>query len=58
MEWSTKAFIALILTLVLGATGISYSGAFLPKTDEATAVSLRNVEARRTHFMRNYALGN
>ena len=43
--------------LVLGAVWATSSGAMLPGPDSSESISLRNVQARRTHFMRYYAFG-
>ena len=57
MNWQTGTFIGLLATMVLGTTFLSYSGAMLPGPNTTDALSLRNVESRRTHFMRSFALG-
>jgi hypothetical protein len=44
-------------TLLLGAFYLSSSGATLSKPDEKSDLSMRNVQNRRTHFMRYYAFG-
>lgn len=57
MNWKTWMFTGLMGTLVLGAFYLSYSGAALPRPDEKSGLSMRDVQARRTHFMRYYAFG-
>ena len=57
MSWQTGAFIGVLSACILGTSILSFSGWMLPATDETGAISLRNVEARRTHFVRHYALG-
>lgn len=57
MTWRTYTFIGALAVLVAGAFYLSYSGAMLPGPDRASQLSLRNVQARRTHFMRYYAFG-
>lgn len=57
MNWKTNTFIGVLAMLVAGTFYLSYSGAMLPGPDRTNPVSLRNVEARRTHFMRYYAFG-
>jgi hypothetical protein len=57
MSWQTNAFIGALAFLVLLACILSFSGLMLPSTSEAGALSLRNVQARRTHFVRHYAFG-
>ena len=57
MSWQTTTFIGFLAAIVTGAVAMSMSGAMLPTSDESDALSLRNIESRRTHYMRNYALG-
>lgn len=57
MNWKTYTFMGLMSTLVLGAYYLSFSGAALSKPDEKSGLSMRNVQNRRTHFMRYYAFG-
>lgn len=57
MSWQTGGFIGVLAAMVLGTSFLSYSGAMLPASNKAGALSLKNVEARRTHFMRSFALG-
>jgi len=57
MNWKTYTFIGFLAVTVLGSFYLSYSGATLPTPDEKSTVSLRNVQNRRTHFMRYYAFG-
>jgi hypothetical protein len=57
MNWKTFTFIGVLATIVFGSFYLSYSGAMLPGPDEASKVSMRNVQNRRTHFMRYYAFG-
>jgi len=57
MSWQTNTFIGVLTVLVLGTAVLSYTGILLPSSDAASSVSLRNVQARRTHFVRHYAFG-
>jgi len=40
-----------------GAVFLSFSGMFIPKTDAKGGLSLKDVETRRTHYVRSYSLG-
>ncbi len=57
MKWQTGAFIGLMSALILGTSLLSYGGSLLPASSRDGALSLRNVQARRTHFTRYYAFG-
>ena len=57
MNWKTYTFIGVLTMLVAGSFYLSFSGAMLPEPDRTNPLSLRSVEARRTHFMRYYAFG-
>lgn len=57
MSWFTRIYMGIIGLSVAGAGALSYTGAMLPSANENSALSLRDVENRRTHFVRNYSLG-
>lgn len=57
MSWFTRIYMGLIGAAVVGAGALSYTGALLPAPNEGSSLSLRDVENRRTHFVRNYSLG-
>lgn len=57
VSWPTYLFIGVLVSLMLGSCTLTTTGMLLPKTDEASSVSLRDVSSRRTHFMTHYALG-
>lgn len=57
MSWQTASYIGVVLSFVIGTSLFSYRGMVLPTANEKGALSMRDVEARRTHFMRHYALG-
>ena len=57
MNWFTRIYMAIVGLSVAGAAALSYTGAFLPAPDEGSALSMRSVENRRDHFVRNYSLG-
>jgi hypothetical protein len=52
MRWTTLVFLAALGTLAGGSFLLSYTG-----PEKAGSLSLRNVQARRTHFVRYYAFG-
>lgn len=57
MGWKSLAYIAALILLLLGAFYATYSGAMLPGPEEKGSLSLRNVQARRTHFMHYHSFG-
>lgn len=57
MRMFTVIYMALAGLAVGGAAYASFSGALLPAADGDSTLSLKSVENRRTHFVRNYSLG-
>ncbi len=57
MTWKSYSYIAVLAALIVGTFYFSYTGAALPGPDDGTKVSLRNVQNRRSHFVRYYSFG-
>jgi len=57
MAWSTWVYLAFTSVVVGGAAWLTMTGAWLPTANEDSAVSLRDVDNRRTHFATYYAFG-
>jgi len=57
MSWKGFTYIAALALVVLGTFYATYSGAMLPGPEEGGSLSLRNVQTRRTHFMRYHSFG-
>ncbi len=55
--WPVYLYIAALVVLFFGCIGLSVTGAALPGPDSDEKISLRNVQARRTHFFHYYAFG-
>lgn len=55
-HWTT-GYLAVLLLLVLLSWFASATGAMLPGPDRKEAISLRDVQNRRTHFFTHFALG-
>jgi hypothetical protein len=57
MSWKSLVYIAALASLVLGTLYATYSGAMLRGPEKGGSLSLRNVQTRRTHFMRYHSFG-
>ena len=57
VSWPTYLFIGVLALLMLTSCTLTTTGMLLPKSDEGSSVSLRDVSSRRTHFMTHYAFG-
>ncbi len=57
MKKAVILFILALCALAAGAFALSYTGALLPGPDDASKVSLRDVQQRRSHFVTYYAFG-
>ena len=57
MSWKSLAYIAALVSLIVGTFYATYSGAMLPGPEKGGSLSLRNVQTRRTHFMRYHSFG-
>jgi len=57
MNFGAGLYMGLLGLVIAGAGFFTYTGALLPNPDENSTLSLKDVETRRTHFVRNYAMG-
>lgn len=56
-SWPVYLYIAGLVVLLIGCIGLSVTGAALPGPDSDEKISLRDVQARRSHFFHYYAFG-
>lgn len=57
MNWKTGTYLGILSTVLVTSVILTWTGAALPGPDETTDFSMRNVQNRRTHFMRYYSFG-
>ena len=55
ISWPAYLFVGVLALLMIVSFTLTTTGMLLPKSDEASSVSLRDVASRRSHFITHYA---
>jgi hypothetical protein len=56
-SWPIYLYVGGLAVLLVGCIALSVTGAALPGPGSDEKISLRNVQARRSHFFHYYAFG-
>ena len=57
LSWPAYGFIGALVLLTVVSFTLTSTGMLLPKSSTTDSVSLRDVSARRTHYVSHYAFG-
>lgn len=57
MGWKSWLYVSFLGCVCVTSAFLTFTGAALPGPEENADFSFRNVENRRTHFMRYYSFG-